>query len=247
MQTGSTPQLPRKSFYSAFCASSQHCLKSSSALILFPLGELDEDTNQQRQYNEYIPLLFPVPFVEMLGNGRTEKCVPVVDFPDSRAHGVSGGLLDEIPHRADIHGLDDIRIIAVRRKHEHLGGRRAALRSQQWHDFKNLAGGLQTIEQRHGHVHQHQVGTKSFRHGDRLEAVFGLADHFKIVLEFQYPSEFPAHVSVVIRQEDSDLLHDWYYVTSIDAYLALVSCIRCQSVYGANTPSLNGHCNGCMR
>ena len=58
----------------------------------------------------------------MFGNGRAEKCVPLVDFPNRVAHTVSGGLLDEIAHRAGVNRLDDIRFIVVRRKYEHFAG-----------------------------------------------------------------------------------------------------------------------------
>jgi hypothetical protein len=74
-----------------------------------------------------------IPFPKMPGNGRAEKCVPLLDFPNREAHIVSGGLFDQITHRAGVDRLFDIRLIVVCRKHEHFGGRG---------DFENLASGL---------------------------------------------------------------------------------------------------------
>jgi hypothetical protein len=116
--------------------------------------------------------------VKTLGNGRAEKCVPFLNFPNRVAHTVSGSLFDQIAHRAGVDRLFDIRFIIVRRKHEHFGG---------GDGLENLASGLQTIEQRHGNVHQNQCGTKFFGHRNRLMPVFRFADHFKIVFEFQNP------------------------------------------------------------
>ena len=65
--------------------------------------------------------------------------------------------------------------------------------------FENLAGGLQTVEQRHGHVHQHQRGTKLFGQGDRFMAIFRFADHFKVSFEFQNFSEFLTDDPLVVR------------------------------------------------
>ena len=159
-----------------------------------------------------IHLPFPFPFVKTVGNGRAEKGVPLVDFPNRVAHIVNGGLFDQIAHRAGVGRLFDIRFITVRRKHEHFGG---------GDGFENLARGLQTIEQRHGNVHQNQCGTEFFDHGDRLMAVFRFADHFKIVFEFQYLSNFPANERVVVRQQDSDFFHINCFVTNIET-LALI-------------------------
>src|SRR5580704_3822818 len=66
-------------------------------------------------------LLFPILFVKTFGDGRAEKCVPLLDFTNRRAYIVSGGLFDQIALRAGVDRLDDIRFIAVRRKHEHFG------------------------------------------------------------------------------------------------------------------------------
>jgi len=78
-------------------------------------------------------LFFSIPLAKTFGNGRAEKGVPLVDFPNRAAHVVSGGLLDKIAHRAGVDRLDDIRFIVVRRKYEYFGGREG---------FENLAGGL---------------------------------------------------------------------------------------------------------
>jgi hypothetical protein len=43
-----------------------------------------------------VRLLFPIPSLKALENGRPEKCVPLVDFPNRVAHVASRGLLDEI-------------------------------------------------------------------------------------------------------------------------------------------------------
>ena len=60
--------------------------------------------------------------VKTFGNGRAEKSVPLVDFPNRGAYIASGGLLDQIAHRAGVDRRDDIRLIAVRRKDEHFTG-----------------------------------------------------------------------------------------------------------------------------
>jgi len=110
------------------------------------------------------------------GNGRAEKGVSLVDFPDGVADIVCRGLFDEVALCAGLDGLHDIRLVAVRREHEHPGF---------GDGLEQLAGGLQSVEQRHGHVHQNQIGAELLAHGDRLRAVLGLADHFQVVFELQ--------------------------------------------------------------
>ena len=80
-----------------------------------------------------IHLLFAIPFPKMPGNGRAEKCVPLLDFPNREAHIASRGLFDQIAHRAGVDRLFDIRLIVVCRKYEHFGG---------GDGLENLASGL---------------------------------------------------------------------------------------------------------
>ena len=63
-----------------------------------------------------------MPFVKMFGNGRAEKGVPLVDIPNRGTNRVSRGLFDKIARSAGFDRLDDIRFIAVRRKHEYFAG-----------------------------------------------------------------------------------------------------------------------------
>ena len=64
-------------------------------------------------------LFFPIALMKMFGNGRAEKCVPLVDFSNRRTQVASGSLLDEIAHCTGVYRLDNIRFITVRRKHQH--------------------------------------------------------------------------------------------------------------------------------
>jgi len=75
--------------------------------------------------------------MQAFGNGGAEERFPLVDRPDGRADIAGGSLLDEITLCTGFDRLDDIRFIAVRGKHEHLGG---------GNRLENLAGGLQAIE-----------------------------------------------------------------------------------------------------
>jgi hypothetical protein len=171
--------------------------------------------NEKRIYRAWPQLLFPILVVKTFGNGRAEKGVPLVDFPNGGANTASGGLFDQVAHCAGFDRLDDIRLITMRRQHENLGGGA---------DLENLTGGLQPIEQRHGHVHQNQRWTKFFDHDNRLMSVFCFADHFEIVFQFQNFSEFSAHDPIVIRQQDFDSFHGFCYGTNIVADLLLTCC-----------------------
>ena len=132
------------------------------------------------------------------GNGGAEKCFSLVDFPNRPAHVVGGGLFEQKSHRAGLGCVFDIRVITVRGENEHFGG---------GDGFEHLAGGFQTIEQRHGDVHQHHVGTKFFGQRDRLAAVLRFADHFKIVFQFEHLAETLAHDRMVFGQQNSDFFH----------------------------------------
>jgi hypothetical protein len=48
-----------------------------------------------------------------------------------------------------------------------------------------------------------------------LSPVFRFADDFKIVFDFQYPSKFPAHDPVVVREQDGDSFHRYGRATNI--------------------------------
>ncbi len=123
----------------------------------------------------------------------------LVDFPDRPAHFVRGGLFEQKAHRAGLGRMFDIRVIAVRGKHEHFGG---------GDGFENLPRGFQTIEQRHRDVHHHHVGTKFFGQRDGLAAVLRFADNFNVVFEFEHLAKTFAHNRMVFSQQNSDVFHN---------------------------------------
>ena len=125
------------------------------------------------------------------GNRGTEKSISLFDFPDRRANIVGRDLFEQKSHCTGIVGVLDVGVITVRREHEHLGGGEG---------FEQLAGGCQTIEQRHRDVHQDHVGTKLSGQRDRLPSVLRFAHHFKILFEFEHFAKSLAHNHVVFRQ-----------------------------------------------
>ena len=133
------------------------------------------------------------------GNGGAEKCFSLLDFPNRPAHVVGGGLFEQKSHGAGLGRVFDISVITVRGEHEHLGGGER---------LQHLAGGFQTIEQRHGDVHQHHVGTKFFGQRNRLAAVLRFAGHFEIVFQFEHLAKSFAHDRMVFRQQNSDSFHN---------------------------------------
>ena len=136
--------------------------------------------------------------IETPGNGRAEKRVSLLHFPNRPAHVMRGGLFEQKSHRAGFGRALHIRVITVRGENEHFGGGEG---------FEHLAGGFQTIEQRHGDVHQHHGGAKFLGQGDRLAAVLRFADHFKVVFQFEHLAETLAHDRMVFGQQDSDSFH----------------------------------------
>src|SRR6185312_14078961 len=89
----------------------------------------------------------------------SEKGVSLLDLTDGVANVVGGGLFEQESARAGVGGVFDIGVVAVRGEHDHFGGGSV---------FEHLSRGFQTVEQRHGDVHQHHVGMKFFGESDRL-------------------------------------------------------------------------------
>jgi len=85
-----------------------------------------------------IHLLLPIPFVKTLGDGRAEKCVPFLDFPNRGAYTAGGRLFEQITHRTGVDRLQDIRFVSVRRKKEHFGRERLA-ESGEWPENHSAA------------------------------------------------------------------------------------------------------------
>jgi hypothetical protein len=162
--------------------------------------------------------LFWIPIVKTAGNRRAEKGVPFLNLPNCGTHAVKAGLLDHIAHRTRVDGLFHIRIIAVRGKHEYFGG---------GNGFEKSASGLQSIEHRHGQVHEHQCGPQFIDHGNRLLTVARFADHLNIVFQVQNPSEFAAQEQVVVRQQNGDPLIGFRYATTMMFNRDFSLCFSC--------------------
>ena len=64
--------------------------------------------------------------------------------------------------------------------------------------------GLDPVEHRHPHVHQHHVGRELADLADRLGAVGGLAHNPQIVLALQDQAETHPQERLVIHQQDAD-------------------------------------------
>src|SRR5688572_8313798 len=76
-----------------------------------------------------------------------------------------------------------------------------------WKRFENLPRGFQTIELRHGNVHDDHGGTQFFRQLHRLAASLRFADNFNIAFASQQPSKSFPDDQVVFGQQNSDSFH----------------------------------------
>ena len=103
-----------------------------------------------------------------------------MDFPNRLGQNVGGGLFEQVSRRAQRDHLLDVGVITVRGENEHLGVRDG---------FANLPGGFQTIEQRHGDVHDDHGGTKFSGQFHRLAAGVRFADHLDIAFGLQQRPE----------------------------------------------------------
>jgi hypothetical protein len=114
----------------------------------------------------------------------------------------------------------DIRLITVCRENEDDGARNS---------FEHLTGGLQTIEQWHGDIHNDDGRTKMFDQGDCLAAVARFTDHFEVVFQFQdLPKPFTYNF-MVFYEQNSDFNHRFS-----------ISVQFCSSFFRAE-PALSSH------
>ena len=183
-------------------------MPSSAAVSLLALpSAMSWSTSISREVRRALARLRPSGAVRRLAPrvGRSRLAIEglknVFPFWTSRiasAHVVGGGLFEQKSHRAGLGRVLDIRVITVRGEDEHLGG---------GDGFEHLAGGFQTVEPRHGDVHQHHGGTKLLGQGDRLAAVLRFADHFEVGFQFQHLAKPLAHDRVVFGQQDGDSFH----------------------------------------
>src|SRR4030095_14841289 len=120
-----------------------------------------------------------------------------------------GGLLDQESGCADLHGLLDVDVVAVRRKDDDLGGR---------HRLENLSGGFHAVEQRHGDIHDDHPGKQlpgqphGFPPGPRFAA------HLEVRFCLPQPPEPFSDDRVVVGQQDGDRFHDVVISHAPDGY-----------------------------
>ena len=72
--------------------------------------------------------------------------------------------------------------------------------------FQNLARGLQAIQAGQSAIHNYDAGVQLPRQPDGFFAIACFADHVKIGFIFQHAPEAAPHQSVIIHQQDCDLL-----------------------------------------
>ncbi len=114
-------------------------------------------------------------------------------------------MLEQKAHRPGRDGRVHIRVITVRGEHEHLGGGERA---------ENLPGRFQTIEMRHGDIHQHHGGPEFLGQRHRLPSVLRFADDFDVGFQFEHLAKSLTHDHVVFGKENSNFFHKWMAAAS---------------------------------
>ena len=117
-------------------------------------------------------------------------------------------MLEQKSHRAGLGRAFDIRVIAVRGEHEHLGAGESS---------EHLAGGFQAIEKWHGNIHQHHIGMKFGGQDDRLAAVLRFTNHFEIIFKFEHLAKAFAHNGMVFGQQNGDSFHRLFSLVSAES------------------------------
>lgn len=68
----------------------------------------------------------------------------------------------------------------------------------------DLADGFQAVEQRHGDVHEDDVGPQFLELGDGFATGLGFANDFHVFLEIEHAMESFADDGVIFSKEESD-------------------------------------------
>ena len=115
-----------------------------------------------------------------------------MDRPYRRYQLACGGLLDQIPGGAGFEYLEDVFLVVVHRKGEHLHVRVKSL---------YLPCRLKAVQYGHGDIHYNDVRGKLLGLFDRFAPVLGLSDDLKAVLRLQEGAEpLPENRMVVHNQ-----------------------------------------------
>ncbi len=144
--------------------------------------------------------------IHAFGDFVGEKAIALHDLANGVDDELGGGLLDQKSARAGGSGFVDIGVVAVGGEHDDSGGGRGQ---------DDLAGGFQAVEQRHGDVHEDDVGPHLGEHGHGFTTGFGFADDVHVRFEIEHAMETFADDRVIFGEEDRDFLsglHDRFLV-----------------------------------
>jgi hypothetical protein len=90
-------------------------------------------------------------------DGRAQERVAFAGLTDGVDQVRGADLFEHVPDRARLGGRQDVGVVAVGGEHEH-----AAAQSE----FEDSASGLQAVEPRHDHIHDHDIGFEAAGHLD---------------------------------------------------------------------------------
>ena len=144
------------------------------------------------------------------------------------------GLFENESLRPEFRRLVGISIITMGREDENPGVR---LHEQ------DLTGGFQTIEQRHGNVHDNHSRAKFFDFGDRLAAILRFPDHLEVAFHFQHKANPLAHHRMVFNQQDGNTFYRFSFLLYWQhCYIRTEKRAGCHQVF---TPE--PHASSCAR
>jgi len=135
---------------------------------------------------------------QALGNGRAEIGVASVRFANGFEQFVRGGLFDEISGSARLGQFLDVFVVTVGGKDQHFGGRNGA---------GDLPRGFQSVELRHGDVHDRDVRCEFAGELHGLAAIVRFTHDIDVTFGDQQRAQSLAHYGVIVGQNNSYLLH----------------------------------------
>jgi len=140
-----------------------------------------------------------VVFREQATDSGTEEGFALRDRVEGGKELRGSGILEEIAASAGIEGAHDVGFVGMHAEHDDAGGGRL---------FKDGLSGLNAVEERHGDVHNNDVGRQRGRKGDGVAAVIGFADDFEIGLALEESAEAGAHDGMIVCEKDAKFSHD---------------------------------------
>ncbi len=133
---------------------------------------------------------------------RAETRSAAVDLPDCLGKKIGGDLLEEVARGTTFDRLFDVGVVVVGGEDDDLGIGAMA---------QDLPGGLESVENRHGHIDHDHVGSQRSGEFHRIVAVAGLGDDLEVFLHSQQGFQPIPDDEVVVGKKDGDGAHGDFF------------------------------------